>query len=136
MRKISVIFAFLLITGFLACQKESKPADSDSLSGKWKFNYSVGGFTGNDTIWPPPDTILVLILNANNTYSSTSNGVTLQQGQYTVFTDTTFYGPTPQLLIRFDDDVSITLIVSHNEPFLVLSDPHTEPYGRVFTRVK
>lgn len=124
----STILAML----FVACTKNTDyPSD---ISGTWQWVRSVGGMTGRDTILPPANTTIGLVLK-DGKYERTNNGQVASQGTYTIESIVSVFSAEKQAAIRFDNAVGMEQVIGWDNGQLVLIDNHTEPYGRVYKRV-
>jgi hypothetical protein len=53
-------------------------------SKKWRWIYSVGGFTGRDTIRPNNSATVTFFIAPKNTYSIEVNGLLVSNGKYSI----------------------------------------------------
>ncbi len=131
-----VLFVILFALASVACSKNVAVIMDQSVVGKWKWMYSVGGFTGKDTVKPGTNTTM-LIFNPNHTYEKVVNGTTVAQGMYTIVNVKSIFTGTSAPAIRFDNaDDNHTLLIEMDGAQLILSDNHVEPYGQVYERMK
>jgi hypothetical protein len=117
----------------VACTKDSEQAKD--ITGKWQWEMSVGGFTGNDTLRPSAGTAVYLWLKNDGTYQRSANDEVTGEGSYAVTEVTSIFTNTTQKAIRFDNNSSNEKLIQWNGNQLILLDNHVEPYGVGYTRV-
>lgn len=82
MKKILLVVA--IGTSLFACKKEK--TERKELFGKWQWNYSTKGSNVGDTIKPAANTVVLLTLKSDSTYTASLNGQVSKNGTMQVVT--------------------------------------------------
>ncbi|NCI46195.1 hypothetical protein [Sediminibacterium soli] len=131
----NLFFAMLAITlTGVACSKKVDTPEDDVV-GKWQWTMSVGGFSGHDTIRPPANTSVFLLLDSEGEYKKISNGQSSAEGEYSVVGINSVFDNEEESAIRFDNSVGSEKIIGWDSGKLILVDNHTGAYATIYTRV-
>jgi hypothetical protein len=82
MRQSFFILSFFVVT-LLGCKKSVTNVD---IYRQWKWENSIGGFTGIDTIMPSQNSIVTLNFKNDMTYSAELNGQIISDGTFQILT--------------------------------------------------
>lgn len=81
-----MIFSFCALTQ-LACKKDGvNPGHRGNIYGHWQWVNSTGGFTGKDTINPPPRSAVFVDFRNDMTYATTIEAQIISQGTFEIST--------------------------------------------------
>lgn len=128
MKAILIIgFSFLLMSH--ACHKEAlkedctTPGPETSLTGKWKWVKTDGGF-GNNIHETPVSTgkTIELTLQSDGQYTFTTNGVVSSSGTYQLQTKSCIHSNTQKTLINFSGDTDLVVEKPVTTTELLMSD--------------
>ena len=137
MKTLIAILLFPIVIINFSCTKESNSSLNVSITGKWKYLYKSGGFTGKDTLYPQVNELVILSLNVDNSYSTSVNGQITARGIYKITTLQSIFTNSNQPAIQFDYfSPNSGLLIELTEPNLTFVDNHYEPFGSLYRRIQ
>lgn len=131
MRLLFLLIGLVLM--LVSCRKDKD--DNKDIYHQWKWENSIGGFTGNDTVKPTNNTTVTLTLKRDMSFIEESNGQPVSQGSFRITTVGT------QKILQADSLSSVTgvwfinhgAIVTIKEDRLHLTEYQvSEPYTHYF----
>lgn len=121
----TIILMLAIPISFLSCKKDQ--LTHSGLYETWQWEYSDGGFSGNDTISPAASVIVTLTLQPNHTYSIAKNGQVLNSGNIQIVTENN------QQVLKLSNATPVDrLIMEENGTSVVVekNSLHLTDYGR------
>ena len=129
----------LLFTGgcLLACQKENiTPEVSTSLVGKWQWESSNGGITGQDKQTPASTkTQVVIQFTSDSRYIQYRNGNKVQETTYTLQPGKSIYDATGQSILISIDGTGILYTYRLDKNDLYLFEECNDCYAHHYVRM-
>ena len=130
-----LIHLFMLIVGFMACNKKHDDQPATNITGKWRLIQARGGFSGRDVITYDGKTILTL--NRDSSFIAVHDATVLDQGTFRIRSAQSVFDATMQPAIKFvGSQASPDKLITVSKDSLLLSDNHVEPYFYKYVRVK
>lgn len=131
MNKTLSVLSFTLLLA--ACSKNDDPIPAKTYTGQWKLVEQSGGIAGWTT-HISADTVIILTLHNDNTYSREFNGQVLNQGSYQINVRSSIFIDVTGSAITFDHNDQWKFI-SVKADTLRLVDPYPDGFSLSYVRV-
>lgn len=116
-----------------ACSKNDDPIPAKTYTGQWKLVEQSGGIAGWTT-HISADTVILLTLHNDNTYSREFNGHVLNQGSYHINVRTSGFSDATGSAIAFDH-TGLWKFISVKADTLRLVDPYPDGFSLSYVRI-
>ena len=128
-KTLSVLSLTLLLA---ACSKNDDPIPTKTYAGQWKLVEQSGGIAGTTRI--SADTVILLTLHNDNTYSREFNGRILNQGSYEINVRSSGFNDATGSAIAFDHN-GLWKFISVKADTLQLVDPYPDGFALSYIRM-
>lgn len=136
---VQISLLTLACTLAISCSKSSPVrSGTDLIYGRWKWQSSVGGFTGHDTVTPAVVGYTRIIrFSENGEYEEFRSDSLIGTTRFTVDREKTIFSPDSLTVIRFADTARFAskVLWKVGVDSLELGDNCVEPYGHVYIRL-